>query len=91
MGFFDSFKDSFKKSMETANNNEREKLKRNDRYYRTVVQEDREFYKSLNCQSDSSLMNKYRSSYTSDDEKSIIITILRRRGYTYRGNGSFGK
>lgn len=85
MVFFYSMKKSF----------EEEKQKSVERQaksnYRTVVQRESDHYKELDSQSDSALLGKYNSLFTSETDKKIIAGILESRGYQRHKNGNYGR
>lgn len=76
MGFLDSFRQSF------DDKSDRYAQQQSYSDYRTS----REVEKELEGQTDSRLLQKMKSSFTSDEEKRMIHGILLRRGYTKVGN-----
>lgn len=75
MGFFDSMKKGFDNETNRINDS------REHSSYKTVKERDNDHYDNLCGQSDGALLNKMKSTSTSEDDKKIIISILERRGY----------
>ena len=73
MGFFDSFKKGFEEGSQSAAANSR---------YRTLAQQEYERYSELDALSDTALLEKLRSPFTSESDKATINQILNLRGYT---------
>lgn len=71
--------------------NERIAERQSHSRYRTVVQADEEYYNKFDQQGDSSLLQKYNSSFTSAEDKQIIAKILESRGYSKHKNGTYGR
>ena len=84
-GFFESMQKSFDE--ETKRIADRQSRSR----YRNVVQRDADAYNNFALQSDGSLLQKYNSDFTSDEDKLIIASILECRGYTKRENGAYSR
>lgn len=76
MGFFDSLKKGFEEGSQSAA--ERQANSR----YRTLAQQEYERYSELDALSDTALLEKLRSPFTSESDKATIDQILNLRGYT---------
>lgn len=84
MGFFDDFRDGLRKGSEEES--ERSARRQSSSSYRTWKDEEREAERKFESYSDSRLLQEVNSSFTSDENKRIIHSILLRRGYKKVGN-----
>ena len=85
MGFLDSFRNSYKTEKEKS-------IKRQQNStYRTLKQQQSDWINELNSLSDSKLIEKVRSDFTSKTDKKIIMCLLSRRGYIMNKNGTFDR
>lgn len=89
MRFWDSFEKAYKKEYE------KERLKSQDRQkysrYQTIEQKEYNHFMELNDLTDSELFRKVRSSFVSEEDKEIIESILRNRGYIKKKNGLYDR
>ena len=89
MGFWDSFEKAYKKEYE------KERLKSQDRQkysrYQTIEQKEYNHFVELDNLTDSELFRKVRSSFVSEEDKEIIESILRNRGYIKKKNGLYDR
>ena len=85
MGFFDSMKKTFEEESRKAEN------RKAHSNYKTLLQLDNERYDTFNGQNDGSLLGKFNSPFTSDEDKKVISRILESRGYSKHKNGTYGR
>lgn len=94
MGWLDDFKKGMEKGRSNSLESDSQTTKRLQQEYekkRREEQYERQRLENLKYESDSSLLNKYKSYSTSNNEKMIIKDILISRGYYQNINGSFNK
>lgn len=87
MGFWDSFEAGKKDGLK----NGRKSNQRMNEQIRHRESRERSHIASIRAKSDASLMKDYSSSYTSDEDKQTIMSILIQRGYSYLGNGKWNR
>ena len=83
MGFFDSYKKSFEAE------SQRSAKRQSESTYRTLAQQERDHFNSLDSQNDSTLLRKMKDGFVPDKDKEIIDKILKSRGYKKATNGTY--
>lgn len=84
-----SFLDNMKLGFEDENQRISDRQARST--YRNVVQRDEDHYNQFAGKSDSVLLQKYNSLFTSETDKTTIARILESRGYEKHKDGTYGR
>ena len=89
MGFWDSFQQEFKETLKEENLKTKERQRTST--YQTEKQKKLLHYQELNKKTDSELLRKVKSFSISEEDKEIIESILKKRGYIKKRNGIYDR